>query len=59
MRLMQKTYLFSRQIGMPPANAQNSIGYMDTVLFLIIGKPDIYQLESLGKSATVFYPVDQ
>jgi hypothetical protein len=51
---MQKTYLFSLQIGMPLANAQNSIGFTDTVLFLFIGKPDIYQLKSLGKAATVF-----
>jgi hypothetical protein len=43
-RLMQKTYLFSLQIGMPQANALNSIGYTDTVLFLTIGKPDIYPL---------------
>jgi hypothetical protein len=56
---MQKTYLFSLQIGMPQAHALNSIGYTDTVLFLTIGKPDIYQLKSLGKSATVFYPGDQ
>jgi hypothetical protein len=40
---MRKTYLFSMQIGMPQANALRSIGYMDTVLFLTIGKPDIYQ----------------
>jgi hypothetical protein len=53
---MQKTYLFSLQIRMPQANALNSIGYTNTVLFLTIGKPDIYQLKSLGKSATVFYP---
>jgi hypothetical protein len=52
---MQKTYLFSLQIGMLQANPLNSIGYTDTVLFLTIGKPDIYQLKSLGKSATVFY----
>ncbi len=38
--------------------ALNSIGYTDPVLFLTIGKPDIYQLKSLGKFATVFYPVD-
>ncbi len=45
---------------MPKANAQNSIGYTDILLFLTIGKPDIYQLKSLGKSATVFfYPGDQ
>jgi hypothetical protein len=56
---MQKTYLFSLQIGMPQANALNSVGYTDTVLFLTIGKPDIYQLRSLGKLATVFYPGDQ
>jgi hypothetical protein len=45
---MQKTYLFSLQIGMPQANALNSIGNKDTVLFLTIGKSDIYQLKSLG-----------
>ncbi len=39
------------------ANALNSIGYMDTVPFLTIGKPDIYLLKSLGKSATVFIRV--
>jgi hypothetical protein len=44
------------QIGMPQTNALKSIGYTDTVLFLTIGKPDIYQHKSLGKSATVFYP---
>jgi hypothetical protein len=54
---MQKTYLFSLHIGMPQANALDSIGYTDTVLFLTIGKPDIYQLKSLGKSATVFIRV--
>jgi hypothetical protein len=53
---MQKTYLFSLQIGMPHANALNFIGYTDTVLFLTICKPDIYHHRSLGKSATVFYP---
>jgi hypothetical protein len=58
-RSMQKTYLFSVQIGMPQANSLNSIGYTDTVLFITIGKPDIYQLKSLGKSATVFYPCYQ
>jgi hypothetical protein len=47
------------QIGMPQANAQKSIGYMDAVLSLTIGKPDIYQHKSLGKSATVFYLGDQ
>jgi hypothetical protein len=56
---MQKTYLFSLQIGMPQANALNSKGYTDTVLFLTIGKPDIYQLKSLGNSATVCYPCYQ
>jgi hypothetical protein len=40
---------------MPEANPLNSIGYTDTVLFLTIGKPDIYQLKSLGKPATVFF----
>jgi hypothetical protein len=42
---------------MPQANALNSIGYTDTVPFLTIGKPDIYLLKSLGKSATVFIRV--
>ncbi len=59
MRLMQKMYLFSMQIEMPQANALQSIGYTDTVLFLTISKPDIYQHKSLGKSATVFYLGDQ
>ncbi len=49
---MQKTYLFSLQIG-PQANALNSLGYTDIVPFLTVGKPDIYLLKSLGKSATV------
>jgi hypothetical protein len=56
---MQKTYLFSMQSGMPQANALKSIGYTDTVLFLTIGMPDIYQHRSLGKSATVSYPGNQ
>jgi hypothetical protein len=51
---MQKTYIFLMKIGMPQANALKSIGYTDTVLFLTIGKPDIYQHKSIGKSATVF-----
>ncbi len=59
MRLMRKTYLFSMQIGMPQANALKSIGYTDTILFLTISKPDIYQHKSLGKSATFFYSGDQ
>jgi hypothetical protein len=54
---MQKTNLFSLQIVMPQANALNSIGYTDTALFLTIGKSDIYQLKSLGKSARVFLSV--
>jgi hypothetical protein len=54
---MQKTYLFSLQIRMPQANALNSVGYTDTVLFITIGKLDIYQLQSFGKSATVFLSV--
>jgi hypothetical protein len=32
---------------------------MDTILFLTIGKPEIYQLKCVGKSATDFYPDDQ
>jgi hypothetical protein len=50
-RLMQKTYLFSVQIGILQANALKSVGYMDTLLFLTIEKPDIYQHKILGKSA--------
>jgi hypothetical protein len=56
---MQKTYLFSMQVGMPQVNALRSIGYTDTVLFLTIGKPDIYQHKSIDKAATVLYPGDQ
>jgi hypothetical protein len=56
---MQKTYLFSVQIVQPLANAQISTGYTDRLLFLTIGKPDIYHHKSLGKSATDFYPDDQ
>ncbi len=44
---------------MPQANALHFKGYTDIVLFLTIGKPDIYHHRSLGKSATVFYPGDQ
>jgi hypothetical protein len=40
---------------MPLANALKSVGYMDTVLFLTIGKSDIYQHKSLGKLALDFY----
>ncbi len=54
---MQKTYLFSLQIGIPHANALNSVGYTDIVPLLTIGKPDIYLLKGLGKSATVFIRV--
>ncbi len=43
---------------MPQAKAFKSIGYTDTILFLTIGKPDIYQHKSLNKSATVFSPGD-
>jgi hypothetical protein len=53
---MQKTYLLSVQIKMPLENSLKSVGYMDTVLFLTIGKSYIYQHRSLRKSATDFYP---
>ncbi len=56
---MQKTYLFSMQSGMLQTNAPKSIECMDTVLFLTIGKPDIYRHKNLGKSSTVFYLGDQ
>ncbi len=42
---------------MPQANALNCIGSTDTVRFLTIGKPDVYLLKGLGKSATVFIRV--
>jgi hypothetical protein len=45
------------QIGMPQANALKSIGYTDTILFLTIGKPEIYQHKSVGKSATFYIRV--
>jgi hypothetical protein len=51
---MQKTYIFSMQIGMPQVNTLKSIVYTDTILFLTIGKPDIYQHKSVVKSATFF-----
>jgi hypothetical protein len=54
-----RTYLFSVQIGMPLANALNSIGYNDTILFITIGKWGIYHHKSLGKLAADFYPGDQ
>ncbi len=41
---------------MPLTNALRSIGYTDTVLFLTIGKSEIYRYKSLDKSATNFYP---
>jgi hypothetical protein len=44
------------QIEIPQANALKSIGYMDTILFLTIGKPD--QHKSLGNLETVFYSGD-
>jgi hypothetical protein len=43
MKLMQKTYLFSVQIEMSLESALKSVGYTDAVLFLTIGKSDIYQ----------------
>jgi hypothetical protein len=39
------------------ANAQQSRGYVDKVLFLTIGHLNIYQHKSLGKFATDFYPI--
>jgi hypothetical protein len=42
---------------MPQANALKSTGYTDTMLFLTIGKLDIYQHKSVGKSATSFIRV--
>jgi hypothetical protein len=59
MRLMQKNYLFSMQIGMLQANALKYIGYTDTVLFLTIGKLDIYQQKTSGKPATIFLSEQQ
>jgi hypothetical protein len=42
--------------GMPLENAVKCIGYTDTVLFLTIEKPGIYQHKSIGKLAPDFYP---
>ncbi len=47
------------QIGLLLGKTLISIEYTDSVLFLTIGKPDIYHHKSLGKSATNFYPGDQ
>jgi hypothetical protein len=44
------------QIGIPLENALKSVGYTDIVLFLTIGKLNIYQPKSLGKSATKVFP---
>jgi hypothetical protein len=56
---MQKTCLFSVQIGMPLANALNSLGYTETVLFLTFSKLDIYHHKFFGKFAADFYLGDQ
>ncbi len=45
----------SVQIGMSLANELKSIGNINAVLFLTIGKPDIYQHKSSGNLATDFY----
>ncbi len=42
---------------MPLANALKSIGYMDTVLFLTISKPDILSAQKLGKLASDSFQV--
>ncbi len=69
-RLMQKTYLFSPQIGVLQANALNSIGYTDTVLFLKLAadSPNLFAnisgdctftvLPIVGKSTVSEYPTD-
>jgi hypothetical protein len=57
LRLIQKTWLFSEQIGMSLANALKSVRYTDTVLFLTIVKLDIYQHKSFDKSAADFIRV--
>jgi hypothetical protein len=51
-----KNLLISLLIEMPVTNALKSVGYMDEVLFLPIGKSDIYQHKSLDKPATDFCP---
>jgi hypothetical protein len=53
--LMQKNYLVFLQIGMLLANALLSTEYTVTILFISIGKSDIYQHKGLGMSATDFY----
>ncbi len=42
---------------MPQANALKSIGYMDTILFLTIGKSDIYQHKSNSNSFLSVLPI--
>ena len=49
MRLMQKTYLFTVQIGMPLSNELKSVGYTDTVLFPTIGNAVNVQSPDIGK----------
>jgi hypothetical protein len=51
-----KNLLISLLIGMLVTNALKSVGYVDKVLFLPIGKSDIYQHNSLDKPATDFCP---
>jgi hypothetical protein len=49
--------LFSEQIGIPLTNALKSVGYINIVLFLTIGKSDIYEHKSLGKSVIDFFRI--
>jgi hypothetical protein len=55
MWLMQKLKFFSCANRISLANELKSIGNINAVLFLTIGKPDIYQHKSSGKLATDFY----
>jgi hypothetical protein len=54
--LMQKTCLFSVQIVMPLTNALKSIGYTHIVMFLTVGKSDIYQHKRYVSQQQILIP---
>jgi hypothetical protein len=54
--LKQNTCIFSVQIGMPLTNALKSIGHTDIVLFLTVGKSDIYQHKSYVSQQQILIP---
>ncbi len=62
-QLMQKTYLFPLQFGMPLAMHLKSVGYMDTVLFPTIGNavnvqsPDMVSQKSITENILSQQPI--